>query len=286
MSSNRNSLIASLFAILRLESMSHGFCHVVVAALCFSAVGLLGVRPAEAQDIAKENDSGWQFAGAVYLWGAGIDGRTQSGADVTVSFGDLVDNLEMGFMGALAARKGKWSVFTDVIYLDVGADKSIDVSVPVGPGFIDVTTAANLDLKGLVLQFAGGYNLLMKGESRLDLVAGTRYLDLDMDLFLSLEALGPGLSRTLAESGSVWDGIVGVKGNIALGDRWYLPYYFDIGTGESEFTWQALGGVSFRAANWVDLALVYRQIDWDFGSDSLIDDLSFSGPALGAIFRF
>ena len=120
----------------------------------------------------------------------------------------------------------------------------------------------------------------------LDLIAGARYLDLDTVVVLSLQSLGPGQSVTLSESVSVWDGIVGVKGRLALGERWFLPYYFDIGAGDSDFTWQASAGVSFQAAQWADIALVYRHLDWEFESDSLINDFNVSGPALGALFRF
>jgi hypothetical protein len=107
-----------------------------------------------------------------------------------------------------------------------------------------------------------------------------------MDLDASLDALGPNRSGSLSESGSVWDGIVGVTGNISLSKRWYIPYYLDVGTGESDFTWQAIGGIGFRAAKWMDLALVYRYLAWNFDPDMVIDDLDFSGPAFGAIFRF
>ena len=248
--------------------------------------GALMIAPAHVQAEEPGTSDAWQFSAALYLWGAGIDGKTQSGSRVSVDFGDIFDNLEMGFMGAFQARKGKWSLLTDVIYLDVSADKTVGASIPVGPVSIDVTTKADLDLTGWVLHFAGTYNLLTKGKSRLDLIGGARYLDLDMDLKVSLEALGPNRSRTLSESGSVWDGIVGVMGNISLSERWYIAYLFDIGTGESDFTWQAKGSIGFRATKWLDLDIVYRHLEWDFKSDMLIDDISFSGPAFGAIFRF
>ena len=110
---------------------------ILVLALFIAAIT---VGPIYAQTDDTEISDTWQFAGAVYLWGAGIDGKTQSGTEVSVDFGDLVDNLEMGFMGAFEARKGKWMFLTDVIYLDIGANKSVDVSIPIGPGAIDVTT--------------------------------------------------------------------------------------------------------------------------------------------------
>ena len=83
----------------------------------------------------------------------------------------------------------------------------------------------------------------------------------------------------------MWDGIVGVKGSYALGQRWAIPYYVDIGTGQSDFTWQAKAGVTFNATKWLNVTLVYRYIDWDVGGD-IIDDINFKGPALGAVFRF
>ena len=44
---------------------------------------------------------------------------------------------------------------------------------------------------------------------------------------------------------------------------------------------------TFEARNdkWVDIAFVYRYLEWDIGGD-FVDDLNFSGLALGAIFRF
>ncbi len=46
-----------------------------------------------------------------------------------------------------------------------------------------------------------------------------------------------------------------------------------------------MGGISFRAADWPDIALTYGYLEWDIGGD-LVDDLNFSGSLLGAIFRF
>jgi len=256
-----------------------------ISALALLACVLM-VTPAHAQFAGPASTDAWQFSAALYLWGADVGGETRSGSTIEVDFGDIVDNLEMAFMGTFQVRKGKWSFLTDVIYLDISADNTVNATVPGGAGQIDVTTRADLDLTGWVLQFAGTYNLLTRGMSTLDVLGGLRYLDLDMDLEANLGALGPDKSRALSESDSVWDGIIGVTGNISLSKRWYIPYYLDMGTGESDFTWQAVGGIGFRAAKWVDLALVYRYLAWNFDSDMAIDDLDFSGPAFGAIFRF
>ena len=88
-----------------------------------------------------------------------------------------------------------------------------------------------------------------------------------------------------SKSETLWDGIVGVKGRIALTDTWYSPYYLDVGTGDSSLTWQVMAGVGY-AFDWGDLTLTYRHLSYDQSGDKLIQNLSFSGPAMGMNFRF
>ena len=53
---------------------------------------------------------------------------------------------------------------------------------------------------------------------------------------------------------SVLDGIVGVKGRARLGSAspWSVPFYVDVGGGESDLTWQAMGGISY-AFKWGEI---------------------------------
>jgi hypothetical protein len=255
----------------------------VIAALFFA---IFTVNPALAQTESAASQDQWQFSGAIYLWGADMGGTTMRGSEVEVGFSDLVDNLEMAFMGAFAARKNNWSLLTDVIYMDLGVDKTADVFIPVGPMLLPVTTSVSLDVEAWILQIAGGYNLYSEGKSRLDLIGGARYLDLSMDMFLELQSLGPGQSRTISESLTVWDGVIGLKGHASLGERWFLPYYVDVGAGDSKLTWQATAGIGYRAGKVWNLALVYRHLEWDLDSTLVIDDINFSGPTLGVIFRW
>jgi hypothetical protein len=255
----------------------------VIASVCLM---FLGVSPALAQTDSSDSQDQWEFAGAIYLWGADISGHTVRGSEVVVGISDLLDNLEMAFMGSFAARKNKWALLTDFVYLDLGVDKTADLSIPIGPIHVPVTSSVSLDLKGLVVHLAAGYSLYSEGASRLEVIGGARYLDLDTDMFLELESLGPGQSRSISDSLSTWDAIVGLNGNASLGERWYMPYYVDVGAGDSKLTWQAAAGIGFRAGRVVDLALVYRHLEWDFESTRLIDDINFSGPTLGVIFRW
>ncbi len=255
----------------------------VIAALCLA---VFGISPVLAQTESSTAQDQWQFSGAIYLWGADMGGQTNRDSEVEVSFSDLLDNLEMAFMGAFVARKNNWSLLTDVIYLDLGVDTTADLSVPVGPMQVPVTTSVSLDVEAWVLHVVAGYELYSDGESRLDLIGGARYLDLSMDMFLELQSLGPGQSRTISESLTVFDGIVGLEGRASLGEKWYVPYHVDIGGGDSELTWQATAGIGFRAGSVWDLALVYRHLEWDLDSTRVLDDINFSGPTFGVIFRW
>jgi hypothetical protein len=228
---------------------------------------LVGASLAQAED--SDADSGWQFAIAPYLWAADVGGKTQAGSSIDISFDDIVDNLESALMVSFEARKNKWMILADYLYLDVAASKQV------GP--LPIT----MNLRSKVVHLAGGYNLYQE-KSRLDLIFGVR--NLDLDLGLSTVIMGTPVSGS--QSGNILDGIIGVKGQLGLSKRWYLPYYVDIGTGDSDFSWQATAGASFRAAKWVDLALVYRHLEWDLGKDKLAAELNLSGPAFGAIFRF
>ncbi len=250
------------------------------------SVGVLVAAPLN----AGADDSGisdrWQYAASIYLWGAGIDATTARGADVNVSFETLINNLNMAFMGNFEARRDKWSMLADVVYLKVGANNSGKVPVAVAPGTnVDVKVDASVETKGLVLNVIGGYTLWQTPEASLDLLAGARYLDLQLDFGLGA-AVGPNVrARTFSASGSIWDGVIGVKGHADLNPKWYLSYYLDVGTGQSNLTWQASAGLAYRF-NWGEVSLLYRHIKWDLDSGSPLDNIRFSGPLLAAKFLF
>ena len=248
--------------------------RVVISALC---LGYLATAPMLAHAQETDSDGRWQFNAALYLWGAGIDGTTRTGNKFDVGLGDIIDNLDLAFMGAFEAHRSKWSLGADVIYLDVSAEKAGTI------GASSIPDNANVDLTGGILDFRGTRNVLDVERATVEILAGARYLDVDSKLTLRLGASGP--TPTATQSASVWDGVIGVKGNLNITKKWYLPYYLDVGTGQSDFTWQGTGGVGYRF-NWGNVVLVYRHMHWDFGSDSLLKDISFGGPALGTVFKF
>jgi hypothetical protein len=223
----------------------------------------------------------WQYGLVIYGWLPDVSGDLKysppgGGDDINVDASNIIDNLKMTFMGSFEARKGKWSGFTDVIYLNLSDSES--QSVPIGGG---TTADASLDLKAWVWTLGGAYTAWRKEKSYLDLLAGARLLSMDTEVALT----GLPRDRQLSEDINLWDGIVGAKGSIALNDHWFLPYYLDVGAGNSDLTWQAAAGIGY-AFKWGEIRLKYRYLEYDQGGDKLLQDVAFGGPQLGVGFRF
>lgn len=234
---------------------------------------------------AQDTDSSkWEFDLTLYLWATDIGGNVSArhgnlpGKSIDVDINDILDNLQMTFMGGFEARKNRWSIIADAIYLSVGNDKNTFLSTNDGA---TVPASVDLNLDTWILTGAVGYDVIVGEKGRLAVVGGVRYAS--MDLGVDLGVLGLHVDRSNSEG--LLDGIVGVRGVINLNDNWYLPYYADIGAGDSELTWQVLGGLGYRF-NWGDIKLVYRYLSYDMEDDGLLQDLNVSGPALGVVFRF
>lgn len=261
--------------------------------------------PAYAGDPAPADR--WTFSVRPYLWAPGINGTlkydvppTGDGA-ANVDFASYVlENLNFALMLSAEARKGNWSVLTDVVYLDIESGETNVKSVSfTGPGGrIEVSAGANLDsnvsLSGALWELAGGYTVARGGNSSLDVLAGFRLLNLkaETDWLLSGSITDNVSGGTFSRSGSasqtetLWDGIIGVRGIVGLGEsRWAIPYYLDVGTGNSALTWQGVAGIEYRYA-WGDLQLLYRYTYYDMKEGKLLQDVSLGGPAIGVNFRF
>jgi hypothetical protein len=97
----------------------------------------------------------------------------------------------------------------------------------------------------------------------------------------------PGRAGNLEAKAQNWDAIVGVKGRMALGAerKWFVPYYLDIGTGESDLTFQAMAGIGY-AFGWGDVVASWRYLDYEMKSGSNVEKLNFNGPAVAAVFHW
>ena len=223
------------------------------------------------------NDSDWEYGATIYLWGANITANTPGSNTDPIPFYELLDNLEMAFMGGFEARKDKLSFFTDLIYMDIKTTKT----KPIGPGG-NIETNGSVALTSWIFTPQVRYALVDDEKSRFELLAGVRYLDLDVAASINVEET-PILDGR--QNGTNWDGIIGARWVINLNDKWFVPLYGDIGAGNSDSTWQAFGGIGYRFKR-VEATLAYRHLQYSFNSGQLLDNMVIKGPMGGVTFRF
>jgi hypothetical protein len=257
--------------------------------------------PAQAQTAAPADE--WKFSITPYLWLPNINGTLKydlppstGSPEVEVGPNDYLQHLEGVMLLSGEVRKDRWSVFTDFIYLSFAKDNSSIKDINFGGSVVSsqVNLATSSSFRGMNWTLGAGYAVQTGQAMTLDVFGGLRYFDITAgtDWQLSATISGPGPGQTFPASGGIsksmtlWDGIVGVKGRVALGNsHWSVPYYLDIGAGSTSMTYQWMLGIDY-SFKWGGVMLVYRDLYFDQKDDKFIQDLRFSGPALGVTFRF
>lgn len=256
-------------------------------------------------------EGGWEFQLTPYVWlptisgdlnyePSGDGGNPGSGAPaVDVGPTDWLDLLNGVFLLQAEMRKNRFLAFTDVVYLGLESDDDRVKSVSDrGRGNVPIERSSNLktgsDIDGFTVTLAGGYKAFETERASLDIFAGARFfgLEAESEWNLRTEVTRPGGDIALEREGSVeseedsWDAIVGIKGARKIGTgKWSLPYYVDVGTGDSDLTWQVIAGASYTFG-WGDLMMSYRHFAYDGGPGGLMQNFSFSGPVIGGRFHF
>ena len=140
------------------------------------------------------------------------------------------------------------------------------------------------EMKTWIVILAGAYRVLQADNYDVQVLAGARYLSLDVTTKLDT-SLVPG-AKVVDGSDEVFDAVVGVRGLAELSDKWWLAYRYDIGTGNSDLTWNAVALLG-RRFDWGSLTVGYRYLHYDFDSDwKLLEELDVYGPVIGAAWEF
>ena len=252
------------------------------AIVCIATpVGAQSARPASDQ---------WQFELTPYLWAAGLKGSVEAGSlpkvNVDVGFSDIWDHLDFAAMGAFEARKGRFGILFDAIYMKLSGDATASRT---GPGPIGATATANgdLEIKQTILAGALAYRVI-EGPTALDVLAGARYNKVDATANISASFFA--LTGSVSRSGDKdWtDPYVGVRVSHRLNERWMLSGYADyggFGVG-SDSTWQAILGAEYAFSKTVAVKFGYRELSIDYDSGGFIYDMKIKGAYLGVGFKF
>jgi hypothetical protein len=279
-----------------------GVKYLIVSVLLLVMVFASGTV-ACAEDNKKEDE--WRFTLVPYVWLPSVSGSfkfavpppgtapapiptsTVSGS-ADVSSNDYLSNLTFAGMLSFEAAKGRWSLLSDILYVDF-SDSNRDVSLPglgVGSGLL---VSADTGLQAMIFEVAGAYSVYQGQHGNFDFLLGMRYAGIEGKI--DINAIGPD-GRTyfprIKKSLNMYDPIVGFKGKLLLTKNWFMPYYFDIGgfSVDSDLTAQAYAAIGYRFTDWFSMTLGYRYLYYDFGSSKLLEDVTLHGGMLGFAFNF
>jgi hypothetical protein len=220
----------------------------------------------------------WEYNATVYGWFPGVSttvetplGQVEAEAD----FDEVLDTLDIAFLGAIEARKGRWSLIGDLQFFDIGAESP----TPFGTAFSDI----EIDSQMTLFSAYATYALVDNDKTRFDVGGGVRYNDATVET--RLISLGTTPNASLTNDGSWSDLLLAARVNHAFDDRWFVVAYADVGgfgiEDSSELTWQTFAGAGYRlGGNWSGVAgFRHLSIEREFGPANIVAEVS--GPFLG-----
>jgi hypothetical protein len=228
---------------------------------------------AQSQSSSGKSADQWQFTMAPYFmlpWMNGTSAVRGHEVKVDVGPGDIFDTLQFGVMGYFEARKAKWGIGADVVYMALGTDTD--------------QPSANVDFNQGAYAFTG----LRQLNEKVDLLFGARWNVLQG----KLDFKGPLVQGTFKDTKQWVDPIVGLKFKQRLGGRLHFSMQADIGGfgAGSDFAWQLLPLIGTDVGKRGTLGFGYRVLGMDYstgsGNQLFKYDVITQAFVLGAAFHF
>lgn len=248
-------------------------------------------EPTEAPSAADEN-GGWTFSVAPYLWGAGLNGKAGVGrfdADVDASFGDIVKDLNFGGMALMEARRGRLGFFVNPLFIRTQSDSSGAVDTEV----INDTAIIAAGVSYRIVDFDVGE--LVDGHPvtiGIEPYAGARWTHLRLEIELKQGNQPAPVHLPQVDKSQNWvDPIVGTRVHVNFTDHWVLTGAADVGGFGlgTDISWNAQGYVGYRTTLFgvpVIPSVGYRALYQNYDRDNFKWDVIQQGPILGAAFKF
>lgn len=254
---------------------------VLLCALLFTSLSNAQPGPSAGSAQSSSISDQWRFSVTPYVWAMGITGSVShngtSLGQIKLTPGDVLSDLKMAAMLVAEARRGRFGLYMDAVYGDLGKTSSRVV------GRADLSASTNLTMTMLTL--APIYNLQSTPSLNLDGLIGARVMWQNASTTISFPQVG--LSTSESSNLQLAAGVVGVKGRYNFeNSKYFVPFYVDVGAGQtSSFTSQAYLGVG-RAFEWGDVSLVAKNVYYQFKPNQNNVDLNMFGAAIAATFRF
>jgi len=225
------------------------------------------------------DDDRWTFNGGPYVWGAGIRGHvghSRTGTQFIKSdFSDIARTVDMSVMLMGEARRGPYSVLTDLMYIDTDTRNRLPAGAPASKLEVEGKTASGF--------LGGGYTVLGDEHRRLDVAGGVRVWY--SSTTISLHG-GPAGGLSGSDKATWADAMAGLRGHYAVNERFWLSSWGMAGAGQSREDWDlaALAGWEFLPG--FSAVAGYRAMGVNYRHDGFVYDIVQKGPLLGISGRF
>jgi len=235
--------------------------------------------PGQSQRSTGPSPDQWKFTVAPYLMAPWMDGKTAvrgHEVEVDVKPSQILENLQFGAMGYFEARKARWGVGVDAVYMALGA--TVD-RVPL----LGDRANADVDFNQGAYTFTG----LRQLNNKVDFLFGARWNVLDGKIGFK----GP-LQSTFEQDKQWVDPIIGVKLKQPLGGRWHFTMQGDIGGfgAGSKFAWHLFPLIGADVGKRTTLGIGYRVLSADYETGSQENlfryDVITQAFVIGAAFHF
>ncbi len=268
---------------------------ILTAVFTMSAVGgtLAGEQPGSAVDAKSEpastllrvpTPSPWQFEVQMWPWLPEIVGQTTvrgQTAPLNYDEGQNLRALRAAVFGEVAVRYKRFSFTVEGFYLKVGYHINTDTDLIQRIGISVGTTNVDWSFAYRPLESRLGY---------LDVVAGARYLRLNVDLNLRPGPLGKTLLTERSPSGTedAIDPYVGLRGRINFSRRYYGTFrgqYASFGVG-TRVDYLVSGDLGVQLTPRVTMEAGYRYVKIDYRNADFRYDVRIDGPEVRLGYAF
>jgi hypothetical protein len=235
-------------------------------------------QPASAPALQKTNaadDDDWHIAISPYLWFAGAHG-TLGARGRTASFhasaADVLSKFNIGLMGAVEARKRRFVVPIDFMWIKLSDDKAFPQSP--FPGITSIKAKAT----ETILTPKAGYRVVDSPKLQADALIGLRYWHIGENLSFQPS----GLLSNYSQAANFVDVIAGAKISMALSPKASVTVLGDAGAGQANVDYQVAAFLGYRVKPTVTLGVGWRYLDVNYRpSSSFVYDAAQSGLLLG-----
>jgi hypothetical protein len=274
-----------------MSSRTSRFAAILITLTLFLCISAMADQPADEtvqdqtsnapapQKAATADDDGWHWAISPYLWFPGMSGTVGAlghNASVHATPGDILSNFHIGLMGQVEARKNRFVIPVDFMWVKLEADKGLP--------FENDLTSIQVKVTQVIFTPKVGYRIVDHEKIKVDALIGLRFWHLGQNLSFQPS----GILSNFSPSANWVDGVAGGKIEMALSQKAFATIFGDAGGGGSDLDYQVGGLLGYRLGKKAILQAGWRYLYVNYRTNPpalFVYDTHESGALLGVTFN-